>query len=43
MLDVLKPLLDSDLVNEETHAEITEAWESKLEEARESVLSCSYF
>jgi len=37
MLDVLKPLLDSDLVNEETRAEITEAWDSKLEEARESV------
>jgi hypothetical protein len=37
MLDALKPLLDSDLVNEETRAEISEAWESKLEEARESV------
>ena len=37
MLDVLKPLLDSDLINEETRAEITEAWDSKLEEARESV------
>ena len=37
MLDVLKPLLDSDLVNEETRAEITEAWDSKLNEARESV------
>lgn len=37
MLDVLKPLLDSDLVNEETRAEISEAWESKLAEARESV------
>ena len=37
MLDVLKPLLDSDLVNEETRAEITEAWDAKLNEARESV------
>lgn len=37
MLDVLKPLLDSDLVNEETRAEITEAWESKLAEAKEAV------
>lgn len=37
MLDALKPLLDSDLINEETRAEISEAWESKLEEARESV------
>ena len=36
MLDVIKPLLDSDLINEETRAEITEAWELKLEEARES-------
>ena len=37
MLDVLKPLLDSDLVNEETRAEISEAWESKLAEAKETV------
>jgi len=37
MLDVLKPLLDSDLVNEETRAEISEAWDAKLNEARESV------
>ena len=36
MLDVIKPLLDSDLINEETRAEITEAWELKLKEARES-------
>ena len=35
MLDALKPLLDSDLLNEETRQEINEAWESKLNEARE--------
>ena len=37
MLDALKPLLDSDLVNEDTRQEITEAWEAKLSEAREQV------
>jgi hypothetical protein len=37
MLDSLKPLLDSDLNNEETRSEITEAWEAKLNEAREQV------
>jgi hypothetical protein len=37
MLDALKPLLDSDLINEETRSEITEAWEAKLTEAREQV------
>ena len=37
MLDALKPLLDSELVNEETREEISEAWESKLNEAREQV------
>ena len=35
MLDSLKPLLDSDLITEETRTEITEAWEAKLSEARE--------
>ena len=35
MLDALKPLLDSDLLNEETRQEINEAWETKLNEARE--------
>ena len=35
MLDAIKPLLDSDLINEETRTEINEAWESKLNEARE--------
>jgi len=37
MLDALKPLLDSDLINEETRTEINEAWEAKLSEAREQV------
>ena len=37
MLDALKPLLDSDLINEETRSEITEAWEAKMTEAREQV------
>ena len=37
MLDSLKPLLDSDLINEETRSEITEAWEATLNEAREQV------
>jgi hypothetical protein len=35
MLDAIKPLLDSDLINEETRQEINEAWETKLNEARE--------
>jgi len=37
MLDALKPLLDSDLINEDTRKEISEAWEAKLNEAREQV------
>ena len=37
MLDVIKPLLDSDLINEQTKNEIQEAWNSKLDETRESV------
>ena len=37
MLDVIKPLLDSDLVNEDTRNEINEAWESKLNEVRDQV------
>ncbi len=35
MLDVIKQLLDKDLVNEETRASIEEAWESKLAEVKE--------
>lgn len=37
MLDSLKPLLDSDLINEEARQQISEAWEAKLNEAREQV------
>ena len=35
MLDALKPLLDSELVTEEAKAEINEAWEAKIVEAKE--------
>ena len=35
MLDAIKPLLDSDLINEETRSAISEAWEAKITEARE--------
>jgi hypothetical protein len=35
MLDAIKPLLDSDLITEDTRKEINEAWEAKLNEARE--------
>jgi hypothetical protein len=35
MLDAIKPLLDSNLITEETRQEINEAWETKLNEARE--------
>ena len=37
MLDAIKPLLDSGVINEDTQTAINEAWESKLMEARESV------
>jgi len=37
MLDALKPLLESELVNEETRAVIQEAWASKLNEARDEI------
>lgn len=37
MLDAIKPLLESGLINEETGVAINEAWESKLSEAREQV------
>ena len=37
MLDAIKPLLESGIINEETQAAITEAWESQVNEARESV------
>jgi len=37
MLDAIKPLLDSGLINEDVSQELTEAWEAKLTEAREQV------
>lgn len=37
MLDAIKPLLDSDLINEDTRNAIQEAWEGKLNETRESI------
>ena len=37
MLDAIKPLLDSDLVNEETRSAIAEQWEAKLNETRTQV------
>jgi hypothetical protein len=37
MLDAIKPLLDSGLINEDVSRELNEAWESKLTEARELV------
>lgn len=37
MLDALKPLLDSGVLNEETRSAINEAWEVKLTEAREQI------
>ncbi len=36
MLDVIKQLLDKDLVNQETRVSIEEAWESKLSEVKET-------
>lgn len=37
MLDAIKPLLESGLINEDVGAQLNEAWESKLMEAREQV------
>ena len=37
MLDAIKPLLDSGIMNESTRNAISEAWETKLTEAREQV------
>ena len=37
MLDAIKPLLDSGIINEDTQTALTEAWESKLIEARETI------
>ena len=37
MLDAIKPLLDSGIINEATQTAITEAWETQINEAREVV------
>lgn len=37
MFDAIKPLLDSGIINEETRTAISEAWELKLNEAREQI------
>lgn len=37
MLDAIKPLLDSGIINEDTRQAISEAWETKLTEAREQI------
>jgi hypothetical protein len=36
-LEVLKPLVDSGIINEDTKLAISEAWESKLNEAKEQI------
>ena len=37
MLEAIKPLLDSGIINEETQTALSEAWESKLNETKELV------
>jgi hypothetical protein len=37
MLDAIKPLLDSGLINEDISRELNEAWQSRLDEARETL------
>jgi len=37
MFDAIKPLLDSNLITEEIGKELNEAWETRLNEAREQV------
>ena len=37
MFDAIKPLLDAGIINEDTRQAISEAWETKLNEAREEV------
>jgi predicted DNA-binding protein len=39
MLDAIKPLVDSGIINEDTQQAITEAWEARLSEAKETVRS----
>ena len=37
MFDAIKPLVDSGIINEETKVAISEAWDAKLNEAREQI------
>jgi hypothetical protein len=37
MFDAIKPLVDSGIINEDTRQAISEAWETKLNEARETI------
>ena len=37
MLDAIKPLLESGLINEDIGLQLNEAWETKLNEARQQV------
>jgi hypothetical protein len=37
MFDAIKPLVDSGIINEDTKQAISEAWDSKLNEAREQI------
>jgi hypothetical protein len=37
MLDAIKPLVESGIINDETRDAITEAWESQISEAREEI------
>lgn len=37
MFDAIKPLLDSGIINEDTQASLTEAWEKQINEARETI------
>ena len=37
MFDAIKPLVDSGIINEETKIAISEAWDAKLNEAREQI------
>ena len=37
MFDAIKPLLESGLINEDIGRELNEAWESKLNEAKNKV------
>lgn len=37
MFDAIKPLVDSGIINEDTKQAISEAWEAKLNEAREQI------